>query len=435
MTPEELNTLVGADDGDAEGQLGAVEVTNDQNGDDGGDELPPLVPSCYLEEGPPGANLLLDPQAANPGRAPVEPAAVHTEGADMAVGTIPVLVEEGGIAPSFAINDGPNELPQEGQPQGRGNDTDLASPLCAPNDGHESEGVASSTSDDDIPLSMRFKQRKPTALNVITMGDCIVDLVDDPPVQLPTTTPPIMPPRGNSNKEGARHMADGDAGANGIHDEAHEIVSNICSNETVVPLGLPRPQGATTGEAPPPARRSARDIPRGGASSDSDDDIPLTQRSKVLAKKWVETNKINKKLDKNVDDYIARVLSLLRGGEDDRRLLRSRKEAASAQKANNLNAIDVATQARIYYSNVTKIRERRPTTILKHMRYGALGMYYLCFWTDVGYAGQDTEEWKPIDYAMQFPGLVEDYRKVMQHPHVSSVTIFIYTAHLPSPGL
>ena len=28
------------------------------------------------------------------------------------------------------------------------------------------------------------------------------------------------------------------------------------------------------------------------------------------------------------------------------------------------------------------------------------------------YADQDVEEWKPADYAMQFHGLVEDYRKV-----------------------
>ena len=37
---------------------------------------------------------------------------------------------------------------------------------------------------------------------------------------------------------------------------------------------------------------------------------------------------------------------------------------------------------------------------------------YLCLWSDVGYADQDVDEWKPADYAMQFPGLVEDYRKV-----------------------
>ena len=39
------------------------------------------------------------------------------------------------------------------------------------------------------------------------------------------------------------------------------------------------------------------------ADSDSDDNIPLTQRSKVLAKKWVEKNKINTELDKDADAY------------------------------------------------------------------------------------------------------------------------------------
>ena len=41
-------------------------------------------------------------------------------------------------------------------------------------------------------------------------------------------------------------------------------------------------------------------------------------------------------------------------------------------------------------------------------------MYDLCFWSDVGYADHDDEEWKPADYVMQFPGLVEDYRKVCE---------------------
>ena len=33
-------------------------------------------------------------------------------------------------------------------------------------------------------------------------------------------------------------------------------------------------------------------------------------------------------------------------------------------------------------------------------------------WDMQSIADQDVEEWKPADYAMQFPGLVEDYRKV-----------------------
>ena len=64
------------------------------------------------------------------------------------------------------------------------------------------------------------------------------------------------------------------------------------------------------------------------------------------------------------------------------------------------------------YNKVIRWVEKRPKKILEHKLYPSLGMYYLCFWKDVGYSDQDVEEWKPADYAMQFPGLVEDYRKV-----------------------
>ena len=37
---------------------------------------------------------------------------------------------------------------------------------------------------------------------------------------------------------------------------------------------------------------------------DTSDDTPFSVRSKVLAKKWVEKNKINKKMDKTADDYV-----------------------------------------------------------------------------------------------------------------------------------
>ena len=55
---------------------------------------------------------------------------------------------------------------------------------------------------------------------------------------------------------------------------------------------------------PPPETPVVAEGAEGGADaadSDSDDDIPLTQRSKVLAKKWVEKNKINTDLDKDAD--------------------------------------------------------------------------------------------------------------------------------------
>lgn len=151
---------------------------------------------------------------------------------------------------------------------------------------------------------------------------------------------------------------------------------------------------------------------RGDDTSD-EDDTPFSLRSKVLAKKWVEKNKINKKMDKTAEDYVQRVLVLISSGSSDRAELRTRKARAEAQAENGtLDPLLVATEARIYYNKVMKRVVKRPKKILQHKLYPSLGMYYLCFWSDVGYADQDVEEWKPADYAMQFPGLVEDYRKV-----------------------
>lgn len=143
--------------------------------------------------------------------------------------------------------------------------------------------------------------------------------------------------------------------------------------------------------------------------SDSDDDVPLTDRNRVAAKKWVEHNKINKKLDSTVESYVTRVTNLLAGGAADRRVLRSKK---AESPAGHLDPILVAAEARIYYNKIMHIFTKRPTKILKHMDYPALGRYYLLFWHDVGYADQDIEEWKPSDFALQFEGLVEEYRKV-----------------------
>jgi len=38
----------------------------------------------------------------------------------------------------------------------------------------------------------------------------------------------------------------------------------------------------------------------------------------VTAKKWVEKNKINKKMDKTAEDYVQRVLVLISSGSSDR---------------------------------------------------------------------------------------------------------------------
>ena len=127
---------------------------------------------------------------------------------------------------------------------------------------------------------------------------------------------------------------------------------------------------------------------RGDDTSD-EDDTPFSLRSKVLAKKWVEKNKINKKMDKTADDYVQRVLVLISSGSSDRAELRTRKARAEAQAENGtLDPLRVATEARIYYNKIMRRVEKRPKKILEHKLYPSLGMtlYYLCFWSDVGYA-------------------------------------------------
>ena len=63
---------------------------------------------------------------------------------------------------------------------------------------------------------------------------------------------------------------------------------------------------------------------RGGTS---EEDISFSMRTQVLAKKWVEKNKNNKKLDKTADDYVQRVLLLISSGSSDRAELRTRAAA------------------------------------------------------------------------------------------------------------
>ena len=112
---------------------------------------------------------------------------------------------------------------------------------------------------------------------------------------------------------------------------------------------------------------------RGDDTSD-EDDTPFSQRAKVTAKKWVEKNKINKKMDKTAEDYVQRVLVLISSGSSDRAELRTRKARAEAQAENGtLDPLLVATEARIYYNKVMKRVVKRPKKILEHKLYPSLG--------------------------------------------------------------
>ena len=60
-----------------------------------------------------------------------------------------------------------------------------------------------------------------------------------------------------------------------------------------------------------------------GRDTSEDDDIPFSTSLKVLAKKWVENNKIDKKIATTADDYVQRVLVLISSGSSDRAELRA----------------------------------------------------------------------------------------------------------------
>ena len=92
---------------------------------------------------------------------------------------------------------------------------------------------------------------------------------------------------------------------------------------------------------------------RGDDTSDEDDN-PFSQRANVTAKKWVEQNKINKKMGKTAEDYVQRVLVLIKfSSGSDSAELRTRKARAEAQAENgSLDPLLVATEARIYYNKV-----------------------------------------------------------------------------------
>ena len=99
---------------------------------------------------------------------------------------------------------------------------------------------------------------------------------------------------------------------------------------------------------------------RGDDTSD-EEDIPVSMIAKATAKKWVEKNKINKKMDKTAEDYVQRVLVLISSGSSDRAELRTRKARAEAQAENGtLDPLLVATEAHIYYNKVMRRVVKRP---------------------------------------------------------------------------
>ena len=123
---------------------------------------------------------------------------------------------------------------------------------------------------------------------------------------------------------------------------------------------------------------------------------------------------------------------LLSSGEADRTALRTRKAVSKEGDKTSLDPVSVAIEARVYYSRVMKRNEKRPKKVLDHKVYPTLGVWYLCIWSDVGYAGQDVEEWKPADYAMQFHGLVETYRQVII-TIIRGISLFNYRCTILHP--
>ena len=405
LESDDLNTQVAADDRDGGGALGEVELEVElEVGIDAEQAEAEAIPDNN------GALTVVVDGRARP----------QTRAATAGIPQIPPPAQDGGVvchvdvlsAPLVDLSDGApmdihDDEAEESQP-GVAAILDMVpygdGPLA---DSDNDAGL--SLSNDDEPLIPRARRGALVMADKTDIeGDtCVVQIDDSDMFAGHDSTPPLaalaIPNHGETSSDDDELLINRLTTPRGV-----PLVNIPMSNSTGASSNSVQIQGQTAAASPivPPA------IHHGGADSDSDDDVPLIHRNKLIAKKWVEKNKINKKLDKDADAYVARVLLLLQGGEDDRVTLRSRKASVSAQAKNSLVPLEVAAQARIYYAKATQTRERRPTKIIGHMDYQTLGRHYLCFWSDVGYADQDIEEWKAADYAMQFEGLVEDYRKV-----------------------
>ena len=150
---------------------------------------------------------------------------------------------------------------------------------------------------------------------------------------------------------------------------------------------------------------------------------------------WVKKNKVTK-ADKSEEDYIKRVKTIMEGGASSRSRLRSRKGLESEDdpffKGDPADLVEVCLQARLYYRKEMGVHPKKPTKILDHKDYPALGRYYLLLWHDVGTGtDQDIEDWFSADFALTFNDLVFNYHKVFQ-----LIAFIIYhSSVLPTPCL
>ena len=110
----------------------------------------------------------------------------------------------------------------------------------------------------------------------------------------------------------------------------------------------------------------------------------------------------------------------MEGGATTRSRLRTRKgledEDDPFLKGDPADLVEVCKQARLHYRKERGVHQKKPTKILDHRDYPALGRYYLLLWHDVGTGtDQDIEDWFAADFAQTFPGLIIDYHKVVPH--------------------
>ena len=134
--------------------------------------------------------------------------------------------------------------------------------------------------------------------------------------------------------------------------------------------------------------------------------------------------------------------NLIAGGTSSRRQLRSRKglekEDDSFFSGKKQDVEELSKQARMFYRAKTGATQKRPMKVLEHDDFGAQGRHYKLLWRDVGYGGQDIEEWYPANFAKTFEGLVENYLKVSQpliFPRVCSYTLECQSLPPVSPWL
>jgi hypothetical protein len=147
------------------------------------------------------------------------------------------------------------------------------------------------------------------------------------------------------------------------------------------------------------------------------------EKARKKAQRWIRFNKPRHLPGESEDEYSARITLLYSDGIRAREEVAQRRTRATVpeQEEDAEGTAQVGAAARRYYEAQRGKTEPKPFKIKDHKDIPAQGRVFLVWWHDVGYAGQDRECWKHLDYCLKFPGLVEDYQAVSTPPPLNRI--------------